>query len=133
MLKHVAALLLALAAAGAFVNVAHATPVQVNGAVASKLEKHRVGIEFGSAGRPLPVDTRVTVRLRFTVTPDGTVTDIESAVRSVGTTQLFLKIAAIKALRQWTYNPYRVNGTPTAMRVVIEFHFHGRQWDATYP
>jgi TonB family protein len=131
MLKRVAVLLLAFAAAGMFANAAHAAPVHVSGAVASKLEKHRVGIDPREL--PPPYAARGTVKLRFTVTPAGTVTDIRRTVPSVGVVQKALESAATKCLSQWTYNPYLVKGNPTAMRVVIEFHFQVRRWDATYP
>lgn len=131
MLKHVAVVLLAFVAAGTFVNEAYAAPVQVTGAVASKLEMHRAWID--PRDLPPPMAARGTVKLRFTVTPAGTVTDIKSTTPSVGVVQKTLENAATKSLRQWTYKPHLVDGKPTGMRVVIEFHFQVRRWNATYP
>lgn len=131
MMKYVASFLLAFAAAGMFLEVATAEPVQVSGVVASKLEKHRVGVN--PQDLPPPMASRGTVKLNFTVSPEGTVTDIAPSAPSVGVVKKALENAATNALRQWTYNPFLVNGKPAAMRVTIEFHFNVRQWDATYP
>lgn len=129
-MKYLATVLVAALAAGVFANDASAEPPLVNGAVAAKLELRRVPVN--PQDLPPPTAARGSVKLTFTVTPDGTVTDVASGGKSVGVVQKALENASIKALRQWTYRPYMVDGKPTAMRVGIVFHFQVRQWDAAY-
>jgi TonB family protein len=132
MLKFAAILALAAAAIGPGLTVANAEPAHVSGAVASKLEKHRAGIN--NMDLPPPRAAQGTVRLDFTVQPDGTVADIKDIDSNPNVVHKYLAIAATNSLRQWTYNPYMVDGKPTAMRVTIEFNFtppgHA---DITYP
>jgi len=60
------------------------------------------------------------VRLQATIDADG-------SVSSVGVLEgdPALAAAAIKAVRQWRYRPYLVNGTPTAVQTTITINFPG--------
>ncbi|MGA3047436.1 MAG: energy transducer TonB [Terracidiphilus sp.] len=80
--------------------------------------------------------TAGTMRLEYTVRPDGTVTDIKDLDAEVHyySAGRVMPNACMNALRQWTYRLYLVNGQPTAMRVTIQFKFvPRRQTEITYP
>jgi TonB family protein len=129
MLKFIAPLLFVAATTASCLAQVSPAPVRVSGAVASKLEKQRVPLQMSVAWRY----RYATVRLEFTVLPDGTVTDIKTLDLSpVNTFTKALEDDTRKGLTRWTYNPYLVNGRPTAMRVTILFKYH-QDLDISYP
>lgn len=60
------------------------------------------------------------VRLRFTVLPNGTVTDV--VVEEAEPASVF-EAAAVEALRQWTFEPVERNGEKIAQRAEIRMKF----------
>jgi hypothetical protein len=93
---------------------ATAEPVKVSGAVAEKLEKQRAGSSCDSFLNAL--HTKTVVRVEFTVLPNGSVTDVKELSHTGP-----LPYAHFGSLSQWTYNPYLINGRPTAMRATMLF------------
>lgn len=60
------------------------------------------------------------VRLRFTLLPDGTVTDIE--VKEAHPAGLF-ETSAVDALKQWTYEPVERDGKKISQRAEINIKY----------
>ena len=95
---------------------ATAEPVRVSGAAAQKLEKQRIMDQNagGCAMMAAHMNRPITIRVEFTVLPNGVVTDVKELSQ-----QGHCKLKDIAHLDQWTFDPYRVNGIPTAMRVTM--------------
>jgi hypothetical protein len=91
-----------------------AEPVRVNGGVAEKLEKQRAGAACDPFLKGLRATT--SVRVEFTVAPDGSVMDI----KELSHTGPYV-YAHFDTLQKWTYNPYTINGQATSMRVTMLF------------
>lgn len=60
------------------------------------------------------------VLLRFTVQPDGTVTDVE--VQEASPASVF-DVSAVEALRQWKFEPVERDGKKVAQRAEIRINY----------
>lgn len=87
-------------------------PVRISGGVMAGQLLRRV--------RPAYPDTNVqgTVVLHAIIARDGTVQQL-----SVISGPAALQAAAVDAVRQWTYNPYLLNGEPVVVETTITVNF----------
>ena len=64
------------------------------------------------------------VEMAFTVTPNGTVEDVE--VRNSSPANVF-DDAAVRAIRQWRFEPVERNGQKVAQRAMVRLRFEQQQ------
>lgn len=86
-------------------------------ATSPKILRH-VNAEYSDRGRKKKING--TVLLTFTVLPDGTTTDIV-VTRSL---EKSLDEQAMKAVRQWRFEPGTYQGQPVAVTISAETSFH---------
>ncbi len=90
-------------------------------------------IDFGGKGKrkiyhhPLPdypagVSKEIDIKLRFTILPDGTVSQIIPIIKADSR----LEIAAINSLSQWRFEPLPKNAKQVSQTVVITFPYRLR-------
>ena len=91
-------------------------PVRVGGDIRAPRKLHHVAPIYP----PIAAQARVsgTVILDATISPSGEVVDVR-ILRSVP----LLDAAAVTAVRQWRYDPPRLNGTPVAVLLTVTVHF----------
>lgn len=90
-------------------------------------------IDFGGKGRrkiysyslpeyPEGVEKEIDVKLRFTILPDGSVTNIFPVIKA----DARLEMAAINSLRQWRFEPLAPNQKKTPQNAIITFPYRLR-------
>ncbi len=90
-------------------------------------------IDFGGKGRrkiysyslpayPEGVSKEIDVKLRFTILPDGSVTNIFPLIKA----DARLEMAAINSLRQWRFEPLPSTQKQTAQNAIIVFPYRLR-------
>jgi protein TonB len=91
-------------------------PLRVGGDIRAPRKLHHVAPVYP----PIAAQARIggTVILDATISPTGEVVDVR-VLRSVP----LLDAAAVTAVRQWRYDPPRLNGTPVAVLLTVTVQF----------
>lgn len=92
------------------------TPRRVGGDIRAPMKRRHVAPTYPA----IAAQARVTgtVILEATIAPSGEVVDVR-VLRSVP----LLDAAAVEAVRQWRYDPPRLNGTPIAVLLTVTMRF----------
>jgi protein TonB len=90
------------------------TPYQIEGLVASRTVIHKVIPEY-----PENLQKQATVKISFTVLPNGHVGEMIPVIKS----DALLEKITLDALRQWRFNPLPVDAPQRVERGVITFRY----------
>jgi protein TonB len=95
-------------------------PVRVGGNISEPRKTHNVPPQYPEMAKRARVEG--TVILEATISPQGRVTDVE-VLRGIP----LLDESAMRAVRQWTYTPTKLNGVavPVIMTVTVNFRLYG--------